>query len=86
MLSKCFHFGVFEIFVSSLFPNPIIFKKPYCVSVTYESLTDSEEEDYDGCGYLHLLESRRQYLTSSLRYLNQFENEHASVGKSEVQW
>ena len=47
MLSICFHFGVFEIFVSSLFLVHFSLIKPYCVSVTYEELTAFEEEDND---------------------------------------
>ena len=47
MLSICFHFGVFEIFVSSMFLVHVSLIKPYCVSVTYEELTAFEEEDND---------------------------------------
>lgn len=56
MLSGCFQFGVFEIFVSNLFLLPIYRVKLCCVSGAYENLTDSQEEDNDD-----LLESILRY-------------------------
>ena len=47
MLSRCFHFRVSEICVSSLFLLPFISAKPYCISVTYEELTGFQEEYND---------------------------------------
>ena len=56
MLSRCFHFGVSEIFVSSLFLPSILSNKPYCISVTYKELTGFQEKDNDD-----LLKSILQY-------------------------
>ena len=47
MLSRCFHFGVFEIFVSSLFLLVVISFGEYWYSVLYNSEADSQEEDYE---------------------------------------
>jgi len=47
LLSSFFHFFVSDIFVPSLFLSPTFSIKPYCISDTYESLTDSQEEDDD---------------------------------------
>jgi len=47
MLSKCFHFGVFEIFVPNLFLLPFLSFQYICVSVTYEQSAVFEEEYYD---------------------------------------
>ena len=49
MLSRCFHFWVFEIFVSSLFLVSVTTKKLSCISITYKEITGFEEEDHDGC-------------------------------------
>ena len=68
MLSRCFHFGVLENFVSSLFLPPIFLKKLCCVSDTYVNLTDSQEEDHDGRGSLHLPDCSCQCPASLLRY------------------
>ena len=68
MLSRCFHFGVFEIFVSSLFLSPFFLKKPCCISVTYKSLTESQEEDHDDRRCLYLPHCRRQCAPAILRY------------------
>ena len=47
MLSRCFHFGVFEIFVSSLFLL-VLFAFWECrYSALYNSEADSQEEDYN---------------------------------------
>ena len=47
MLSRCFHFGVFEIFVSSLFLL-VVFAFGVCwYSALYNSKADSQEEDYE---------------------------------------
>ena len=47
MLSRCFHFGVFQIFVSSLFLL-VIFAFGECwYSALYNSEADSQEEDYE---------------------------------------
>jgi len=48
MLSKCFHFGVSIIFVSSLFLVHISLIKQHRISITYEDLTGFQEEDHDG--------------------------------------
>ena len=48
MLSRCFHFGVFEIFVSSLFLLVIWAFGEYWYSVLYIPKVDSQEEDHDG--------------------------------------
>ena len=48
MLSRCFHFGVFEIFVSSLFLLVVFAFGEYLLSAHYNSKADSQEEDYDG--------------------------------------
>ena len=45
MLSRCFHFGVFEIFVSSLFLLVVLAFGEYWYSVLYNSEADSQEED-----------------------------------------
>ena len=47
MLSICFHFGVFEIFVSSLFLVHVSLLRLYCVPATYEELAGFQEEDND---------------------------------------
>ena len=47
MLSRCFLFGVYEIFVSSLFLLPILLGKQHCVSSTYKQTTGFEEKDND---------------------------------------
>ena len=47
LLSRCFYFVLFEIFVSDLFLLPIYLVKLCCVSGAYENLTDSQEEDND---------------------------------------
>ena len=48
LLSRCFHFVVSQIFVSSLFLVHISPTNTYCVSGTYEELTGFQEEDHDG--------------------------------------
>ena len=48
MLSRCFHFGVFEIFVPNLFLLPFLPFQYDCVSITYEQSAGFQEEDYDG--------------------------------------
>ena len=50
MLSRCFHFRVFEIFVSSLFLGHVSPLKPSCVSGTYEELAGFQEENHDAVG------------------------------------
>ena len=47
MLSICFHFGGFEIFVSSLFLVHVSLLRLYCVPATYEELAGFQEEDND---------------------------------------
>ena len=47
MLSRCFHFGVFEIFVSSLFLLVVFAFGEYWYSALYNSEADSQEEDYE---------------------------------------
>ena len=53
MLSSFFHFFVSDIFVPSLFLSPTFSIKPYCISDTYESLTDAQEE-FDICWKNHI--------------------------------
>jgi len=48
LLGRGFHFGVSQIFVSSLFLVLVWSNKLYCVSITYEELTGFQEEDHDG--------------------------------------
>ena len=43
MLSRCFHFGVFEIFVSSLFLLVLFAFWECCYSALYNSEADSQE-------------------------------------------
>ena len=47
MLSRCFHFGVFEIFVSSLFLLAFFGFSKYWLSAPYKLSADSQEEDYE---------------------------------------
>ena len=47
MLSRCFRFGVFEIFVSSLFLLALFAFGEYWYSALYNSEADSQEEDYE---------------------------------------
>ena len=47
MLSRCFRFGVFEIFVSSLFLLALFAFGEYSYSALYNSEADSQEEDYE---------------------------------------
>ena len=54
MLSRCFHFGFFEIFVSSLFLLVFLDFCKYWLSVLYNSKADYQEEDHDGRRCLHL--------------------------------
>lgn len=54
MLSRCFHFGVFEIFVSSLFLLVLFAFWECWYSALYNSEADSEKEDHDGCRCLYL--------------------------------
>ena len=67
MLSRCFHFRVSEIFVSSLFLLPFISAKPYCLSVTYEELTGFQEEDH-GHGYMHLADFKQRWHAALIKY------------------
>ena len=46
MLSECFHFGVFEIFVSNLFLLVVSAFWERWYSALYNSGADSQEEDY----------------------------------------
>lgn len=48
MLSRCFHFWVFEIFVSSLFLLVLFAFWECWYSALYNSEADSQEEDHDG--------------------------------------
>ena len=48
MLSRCFHFGVFEIFVSSLFLLVLFAFWECWYSALYNSEADSQKEDHDG--------------------------------------
>ena len=45
MLSRYFHFGVFEIFVSSLFLLVVLAFGEYWLSIHYNLKADSQEED-----------------------------------------
>ena len=54
MLSRCFHFGVFEIFVSSLFLLVLFAFWECWYSALYNSEADSQEEDHDGSRCLYL--------------------------------
>ena len=47
MLSRCFHFGVFEIFVPNLLFLPFLSFQNSCVSITYEQSANFQEEDND---------------------------------------
>jgi len=47
LLSGYFHFGISEIFVSSLFLVLVSPIKLYCVSTTYKETAEFEEEDND---------------------------------------
>ena len=47
MLSRCFHFGFFEIFVSSLFLMVFLDFCTYWLSVLYNLKADSQEEYHD---------------------------------------
>ena len=47
MLSRCFHFRVFEIFVSSLFLLVFLDFCTYWLSVLYNLKADSQEINYD---------------------------------------
>jgi len=47
LLSRCFHFGVFEIFVPNLFLLPFSPFQYICVSATYKQAADYQEEDHD---------------------------------------
>ena len=47
MLSRCFHFGVFEIFVSSLFLLVVSAFGEYWYSALYNSGADSQEKHHD---------------------------------------
>lgn len=47
MLSRCFHFGGFKIFVSSLFLLVVLTFAEYWLSVYYVQSADSQEEDYE---------------------------------------
>ena len=47
MLSRCFHFWVFEIFASSLFLLALFAFGEYWYSALYNSEADSQEEDYE---------------------------------------
>ena len=58
MLSRCFHFGVFEIFVSSLFLLVLFAFWECWYSALYNSEADSEEENHDGRWSMYLPCSR----------------------------
>ena len=47
MLSRCFHFGVFHFFVSSLFLMVFLDFCTYWLSVLYNLKADSQEINYD---------------------------------------
>ena len=67
MLSRCFHFGVFEIFVSSLFLLVLFAFWECWYSALYNSEADSQEVDYDDCRRLHLPRGRSTGSASLLR-------------------
>lgn len=50
LLSRCFHFGFFEIFVPNLFPPPFLSFRYSCVSTSYKQPADFQEEDNDDIG------------------------------------